>query len=86
MELFALKTKFDEQEKELKWAKREAETREKDCKVSGDVRRQDGERSSGGYNRRKVPIQVTTLMRVPAGSSVECESLQFRSSPFASYS
>lgn len=32
-ELFELKTRFNEQEKELKWAKREAESRERDFKV-----------------------------------------------------
>lgn len=33
MELFELKTRFDEQEKELKWFKREADSRERDFKV-----------------------------------------------------
>ena len=32
-ELFELKTRFDEQDKELKWAKREADSRERDFKV-----------------------------------------------------
>ena len=33
MELFELKTKFDEQEQELQWSKTEAEARERDFKV-----------------------------------------------------
>lgn len=33
-ELFVLKNKMDEQTKELKWARREAEAREKDFKAS----------------------------------------------------
>lgn len=33
MELFELKAKFDEQEKELQWSKTEAEARERDFKV-----------------------------------------------------
>lgn len=33
MELCLLKAKFGEQEKELKWAKREADARERDLKV-----------------------------------------------------
>lgn len=38
-ELFELKTRFDEQEKELKWAKREAESRERDFKVQQGIHR-----------------------------------------------
>ena len=37
MELFELKTKFDEQEQELQWSKTEAEARERDFKVYFEV-------------------------------------------------
>lgn len=37
-ELFELKTRFDDREKELKFARREAESRERDFKVQAVAR------------------------------------------------
>ncbi|CAM9137313.1 unnamed protein product [Hapterophycus canaliculatus] len=56
MELFELKTRFDEQEKELKWFKREADSRERDFK---EVQRvfEEERRSSKSFMRRVSTLE-----------------------------
>ncbi|CAM9747976.1 unnamed protein product [Scytosiphon promiscuus] len=56
MELFELKTRFDEKEKELKWFKREADSRERDFK---EVQRvcEEERRSSKSFMRRVSTLE-----------------------------
>ncbi|CAM9942479.1 unnamed protein product, partial [Ectocarpus fasciculatus] len=55
-ELFELKTRFNEQEKELKWAKREAESRERDFKEVHRVCEEE-RRSSKSFMRRVQTLE-----------------------------
>ena len=55
-ELFELKTRFDQQEKELKMARREAESRERDFKVPLDTAAQQ---RTNPHTRRTVTCRNT---------------------------
>lgn len=65
-EVFVLKNKVDEQAKELKWAKREAEAREKDFKVSWRFLWPRTRACSG--NRSRFP----PVLNCPSGWLVGC--------------
>lgn len=60
MELFELKTKFDEQEQELQWSKTEAEARERDFKVYFEVGCMGSQQSS---KTNAVPFVVCACVQ-----------------------